>query len=854
MKQKFNVTGMSCSACSAAVERSVKKVPGVQSAEVNLLTNSMVVDYGGSPEDRETVIRAVEEAGYGASVSGAADTEKRADPIQAQRKAMRTRLIVSFAFWIPLMYLAMGEMLPKQLVPPFISGTFYGTVNGVIFAFTQFLLLLPILYVNRDYYRVGFRTLAKRAPNMDSLIAVGSSAAVLYGVYAIFSIGYGLGHGDAALARQGLGNLYFESAGTILTLITLGKYFEARSKGKTSEAIEKLIDLAPKTASVERGGRETEIPAEQVAVGDIVVVRPGQRIPVDGVVTEGASAVDQSAVTGESIPAEKRPGDRVVAATVNGSGFLKFRADKVGENTTLAQIIRLMEDAGSSKAPIARLADRVSGVFVPIVITIAVVTAVVWLLLGKPFGFALSVGISVLVISCPCALGLATPVAIMVGTGRGAADGILIKSGEALETAQSVKTVVLDKTGTITEGKPRVTDLFPAEGVSREELLQIAASLENPSGHPLAEAVLEQASREKITLMPTAEFQSSAGRGVSAVIGDEECFAGNLAYMGEKGIDVSPEQETASALADDGKTPLFFAREGRLLGLIAVADTVKPTSRQAVEEFRAMGIDVVMLTGDNRKTAEAIRRRLDIGRAVAEVMPQDKEREVRRIQESGCRTAMIGDGINDAPALARADVGIAIGAGADVAIESADIVLMKSDLLDAVEAIRLSRATIRNIRENLFWAFFYNAVGIPIAAGVFYPVFGWTLSPMIAAAAMSFSSVFVVTNALRLRFFRPKRVPVSGGAALDAGLSRNISGQKKGNGKMKKIIKIDGMMCDHCRMHVEKALNSVQGVSAKVDLAAKKAEVTLSGDVSDEVLKKAVRDAGYEPVSVADEN
>ena len=860
MKQKFNVTGMSCSACSAAVERSVRKVDGVRSADVNLLTNSMVVDYGGSPEDRAAVVRAVEEAGYGASAAGAngtAGAEKRADPVAAQQKSMKTRLIVSFAFWVPLMYLAMYHMLQEWFglpVPRFMMQAFHGAENGVVYAFAQFLLLLPILYVNREYYRVGFRTLAKRAPNMDSLIAVGSSAAVAYGVCAIFSVGYSLGHGDAAGAQRSLGNLYFESAGTILTLITLGKYLEARSKGKTSEALSKLIDLAPKTAAVERGGREIEIPAAEVAAGDIVVVRPGGRIPVDGVVTEGVSSVDQSAVTGESIPVEKHAGDRVVSATVNGSGFFKFRADKVGEDTTLAQIIRLVEDAGASKAPIARLADRVSGVFVPVVIAAAVTATVVWLLLGKPFSFALSIGIAVLVISCPCALGLATPVAIMVGTGRGAAAGILIKSGEALETAQSVKTVVLDKTGTITEGKPRVTDLLPAEGTDERSLLQIAASLEKPSEHPLAEAVLAEAERQGVGALPAEGFRAVPGRGVSASVGGAACASGNAAFMRELGADVSGAEQKAASLADEGKTPLYFARDGRLLGLIAAEDPVKPTSRQAIEEFRSMGIDVVMLTGDNRKTAEAIRRRLGIGRAVAEVMPQDKEREVRRIQESGRRVAMIGDGVNDAPALTRADVGIAIGAGTDVAIESADIVLMKSDLLDAADAVRLSRATIRNIKENLFWAFFYNAVGIPLAAGVFYPAFGWTLSPMIAAAAMSFSSVFVVTTALRLRLFHPKRASAPEKARAGAEPPNLISGEKKGNNPMKKIIRIDGMMCDHCRMHVEKALNAIDGVSAKVDLAAKTAEVTLSADVGDETLKQAVKDAGYEPVSVTAAN
>lgn len=849
---------MSCSACSAAVERSVKKVDGVQSVNVSLLTNSMTVECADSPQEKENIIRAVQAAGYGASPFNAEPSLKSSgdNSVQSQHHTMKMRLILSFMFWVPLMYLAMHDMLGMWLglpAPSFMK-VFHGPQNGVVYAFTQFLLLLPILFVNRSYYRNGFRSLIKRAPNMDSLIAVGSSAAVAYGVYAIFRIGYSLGHGDAASAQRYLSNLYFESAGTILTLITLGKYLEARSKGKTSEAIKKLMDLAPKTATVERNGDEMEIPVGQVAVGDIVIIRPGARIPVDGVVTEGLSSVDQSAVTGESIPVEKHPGDRAIAATVNGAGFFKFRADQVGDNTTLAQIIQLMEDAGSSKAPIAKLADRVSGIFVPVVITIAIVATAVWLLLGQPFEFALSIGIAVLVISCPCALGLATPVAIMVGTGRGAADGILIKSGEALEAAQSVKTVVLDKTGTITEGRPRVTDLLPAQGVSNAELLQVAASLEKLSEHPLAEAVTARAETDGVAPLPVEDFRVFAGQGVSASVDGERCAAGNAAFLRELGVDVSSAEAKADSLAEEGKTPLFFARGSRLLGLIAAADVVKPTSRQAIQELQAMGVDVVMLTGDNRRTAEAIRKSLGIHRAVAEVMPQDKEREVRRIQESGRRTAMVGDGINDAPALARADVGIAIGAGTDVAIESADIVLMKNDLLDAAEAIRLSKATMRNIRENLFWAFFYNAIGIPIAAGVFYPAFHWTLSPMIAAAAMSFSSVFVVTNALRLRFFRPKHASAGERAVRQGGGSQMISTDQKGKREMKKIIEINGMMCDHCRMHVEKALNSINGVSAKVDLANKRAEVTLSADISDDSLKKAVQDAGYEPVSVRTEN
>ena len=849
LKQKFSVTGMTCSACSSAVERSVKKVAGVKSVEVSLLTNSMVVEHDGGLARTEEIAEAVADAGYGAVPAGGAAAAQKSgkDPAAEREKSVRKRLAVSFAFWIPLMYLAMYHMFFMWFgipVPPFITAAFHGTENGVSFAFAQFLLLLPILYVNREYYRVGFRALAKRAPNMDSLIAVGSAAAAAYGVYAIFRIGYALGHADTAAAEQYVSNLYFESAGTILTLITLGKYLEAKSKGRTTDAIRKLTALAPETASVERDGREIEIPAAQLAAGDIVVVRPGGRIPADGTVTEGSSSVDESAITGESIPAEKTAGSRVTAATINRGGFLKFRAEKVGAETTLAQIIRLVEEAGSSKAPIARLADRVSGVFVPVVIGIALVSMACWLFAGQSFEFALNIAVSVLVISCPCALGLATPVAIMVGTGRGASGGILIKSGEALEAAQTVQTVVLDKTGTVTEGRPRVTDLLPADGVSEEELLRTAAALEQPSEHPLAEAVLEEAKRRGTVFPQADDFEAVAGRGVTAKLGGKQCFAGNAAFLRERGLGPAPLEAAAGGFAEAGKTPLFFAEEERLLGVIAAADVVKPTSRAAVEQFRSMGIGVVMLTGDNRKTAEAIRTQLGIEKAVAEVLPQDKEREVRRIQESGRKVAMIGDGINDAPALVRADVGIAIGAGTDVAIESADIVLMKSDLLDAVAAIRLSRATIRNIRENLFWAFFYNALGIPLAAGVFYSWLGWSLSPMFAAAAMSFSSVFVVTNALRLRFFKTER-PASGSQPETPEPEK-----QKGMLTMNKTMKISGMMCEHCKMHVEKALNAIPGVSAKVDLKAGTVELTLTSAVSDETLKKAVADAGYEPVSV----
>lgn len=757
MNQKFNVTGMTCSACSATVEKTVKKLPGVQTVNVNLLSNSMVVDYDAEVIDNTTIIKAVEGAGYQASefVWGAkAGKAKEAavNPVENEIKEMKQRLIISFTFLVPLMYISMGHML-KWPLPAWL----HGPNNGVIFAFMQFLLTLPIVYVNRKYYQVGFKTLFHGAPNMDSLIAIGSSAALAYGVLAVFMIGYGLGHSQLEIVDKYTMDLYFESAAMILTLITLGKFLEIRSKSKTSDAITKLMDLAPKTAIVVRGEQEVEIPLEEVIVGDLVVVKPGQSVPVDGIIVEGSSAVDQSALTGESIPVEKQVGDRVIAATINKSGFFKFKVEKVGDATTLAQIIQLVEEASSSKAPIAKLADKISGIFVPVVIGIAVVATLIWLWLGQSFEFALSIGIAVLVISCPCALGLATPVAIMVATGKGASNGILIKSAEALEIAHIIDTVVLDKTGTITVGQPQVTEIITTNGLTESNLLEIAASLEKPSEHPLAEAIVARAAAMGVKLKKVADFQALSGRGIVGNIEGQRYLAGNLALMNDSQIEVTSLTEVADRWAEAGKTPLYFANEQQLLGVIAVADVVKPTSQAAIEELKAMGVDVVMLTGDNQKTAEAIRQQLRINRVVAEVMPQDKESEIRNLQEQGKKVAMVGDGINDAPALARADVGIAIGAGTDVAIESADIVLMKSDLLDAVTALQLSKATIRNIKQNLFWAFFYNTLGIPLAAGVFFPFLGWKLNPMFAAAAMSMSSVFVVSNALRLKFFRPQR-------------------------------------------------------------------------------------------------
>lgn len=848
MTQKFSVTGMTCSSCSAHVEKAVRKLPGVEQVNVNLLSNSMTVDYTEEQVDSPTIIQAVVDAGYGASLF-VKTAEKRpaaqpVDTVQEQLTSMKNRLIISFAFFVPLMYISMGHMAGLPL-PSFLTGH----QNAIAFAMTQFLLTLPVMYVNRKYYQVGFKTLFRGSPNMDSLIAIGSIAAVVYGIFAIYQIGYGLGTGDMDLVARYHMDLYFESAATILTLITLGKYLETRSKGKTSEAIAKLMDLAPKTATVIRDGLEVEIAVEDVAIGDIVVVRPGQSIPVDGVITEGNSSVDQSALTGESIPVEKNPGDKVIAATINKSGFFRFEAQKVGDDTTLAQIIQLVEEAGNSKAPIARLADKISGVFVPIVIGIALLSTIIWLLLGHPFEFALSIGIAVLVISCPCALGLATPVAIMVGTGKGAENGILIKSAEALETAHNIKTVVLDKTGTITAGKPVVTDIVPNKNSSSSYLLQVAATLEKPSEHPLADAIVEKANQIGLSLLETTDFKAISGRGISAQIDGKVCLAGNLAFMEENSISTSELSAQSDTLANNGKTPLYFAEDGKLIGLIAVADVVKPTSRNAIHELEQMGIEVVMLTGDNRKTAETIQRQLGISRIVAEVLPQDKEREVRAIQESGKVVAMVGDGINDAPALVRADVGIAIGAGTDVAIESADIVLMKSDLMDVVTAIQLSKAVIRNIKMNLFWAFFYNSIGIPLAAGVFYSILNWKLNPMFAAAAMSLSSVCVVTNALRLKLFRPKfTTPISEPAAPESEIL-----QIEDDDTMKKIVKVEGMHCQHCQATVEKVLSGLQGVSsAKVDLDKKTATVSLESDVSDDVLMQTVNDAGFQAISVTE--
>ena len=826
MTEKFNVTGMTCSACSAHVEKSVKKLNGVKSVNVNLLQNNMHVDFDETAVSVDDIINAVVSGGYGASVAGK-EQEKKDNKIDNEISNMKFRLIVSLVCLVPLMYISMGHMWGW----PFLN-VFHGAENGITFALTQMLLMLPIMYVNRKYYITGFKTLFHGAPNMDSLIAIGSGAAFTYGIIAIYCIGYGLGHGDKEFAHSYMINLYFESAAMILALITLGKFLESRAKGKTSQAIEKLIDLSPKTAVVIRDGKEVTVGVDDVQIGEIVAVKAGQSVPLDGVIVEGNGAIDESAITGESIAVEKNVGDKVIGATINKSGYFKFKVEKVGEDTALSQIIHLVEEASASKAPIAKLADKVSGIFVPVVISIAVITIIVWLLLGKGVSFALSMGISVLVISCPCALGLATPTAIMVGTGKGAQYGILTKSAESLETAHQVDTVVLDKTGTITEGKPSVTDIAPV-GISDKELLQIAASIEYLSEHPLAKAIVEKA--DGLEFSDVADFEQIVGQGVKGNVDGKKVLAGNYKMMRENNIEVSEDE----IFANDGKTSLYFAVDNKFVGIIAVADTIKETSRQAIEDMRNMGLDVIMLTGDNAVTANAIKNKLPLSSAVAEVLPSDKEEVVRKLQQSGHKVAMVGDGINDAPALTRADVGIAIGAGTDIAIESADIVLMKSNLQDVVTSIELSHSVIKNIKENLFWAFFYNALGIPIAAGVLYGIAGLKLNPMIAALAMSFSSVFVVSNALRLRFFKPKCNNI-----------KTVKNEKE-NITMTKTIKINGMMCSHCTGRVGEVLNAIDGVSAEVSLDnGGQAVVTLAKDVSDDVLKKAVVDAGYEVVGI----
>ena len=839
MKQKFNVTGMTCSACSSHVERAVRKCAGVTSVAVNLLGNSMIVEGDFSEEE---IVRSVRAAGYGAEPEHAAGAAKgpseKRDYAREEIADMKKRFWSSLVFLVPLFYLSMGPMWHFPM-PPFFSGE----QNSLALAFTLMLLATPVLIINRKYFIVGFRSLFKGAPNMDTLIAIGSAASYVYGLYTIYRMIYAFASGNTEHLHEFSMDLYFESAAMILTLITLGKYLETRSKGRTGDAISRLLDLAPKSATVVREGEEIVLPADQIRAGDILRIRPGESIPVDGEIIEGHTAVDESALTGESIPAEKREGDSVMTASVNGAGSFLMRATRVGEDTTLAKITRLVEEAGASKAPISRLADKIAGIFVPAVLGISLVSFVVWLAVGKGFEFALSIAIAVLVISCPCALGLATPVAVMVGTGKAAQFGILFRSGEALQLLSQAEIFVLDKTGTVTEGKPRVTDVL-ALGASEAELLSVACALETPSEHPLSRAVTEYAAQKGVGTLPCEDFEAVFGKGVTGRLRGKTYYAGNRRLL-EGVCDLGGVEAQAQALSAQGKTPLFFAEEGKLLGIIAVADTLKATSREAVAALRAMGKRIVLLTGDNRVTAEAVAGELGITEVMAEVLPDQKEQAVASLMQSECRfdakgrciskpknVVMVGDGINDAPALTRATVGVAIGSGTDIAIQSADVILMKNDLNDLVTAVRLSRRTMRTIKQNLFWAFCYNTIGIPLAAGVFYPLLNWKLNPMFGAAAMSLSSVCVVGNSLRLRTFRPK----SGEHKTEI--------QSKGEHTMK--LYVEGMMCNHCKMHVENALNAIDGVTADVDLAGKCANVTLTKDVPDSVLTDAVVKAGYE--------
>lgn len=831
MTEQFAVTGMTCAACSAHVEKAVSRLSGVQSAPVNLMLGSMTVTYDEKAVTEGDIIAAVKAAGYGASPASQTDQGQLRRDQDAALRRRKKHLIWSVVFLVPLFYLSMGHMMGLPL-PQVLH------MHPLLLACLQLALVIPILILNRNYFTVGFSRLVKLSPNMDSLVAVGAAAGL---VYSLIEMGL-----LAAGQVSGMPDLYFESAGMILTLVTVGKYLEERSRGKTTGAISALLALAPESAVVRRQGQEFTIPTEEIVAGDTVIVRQGGRIPVDGVITDGHAAVDESAITGESLPVEKVPGDAVTSATVTSSGYLELRATRVDGDTTLSQIIRLMEAAASSKAPISRLADRISGIFVPAVMAISLTAALLWAFVGgMDVRFCLSIAIAVLVISCPCALGLATPVAIMVGTGQAAQQGILIKSAESLELLHKVQTVVLDKTGTVTMGQPRVTDILCAPGVTEEELLCVAASAEKPSEHPLAHAIVEESQARHIPLCPVSGFRSVPGGGIQATLSGEAVLAGNAGYLAQNGVSLAAMEADAHRLAEDGKTPLFFAESGRLLGCVAVADVVKPDSAKAIAALRRMGRRVVLLTGDNQRTANAIARQIGVDQVIAQVLPQDKAKCVAQLQQQGQRVAMVGDGVNDAPALAQADVGLAIGAGTDIAIESADVVLMKSSLLDIPAAMDLSRAVLRNIKQNLFWAFFYNSIGIPVAAGVLYPALHLTLNPMLAAAAMSLSSVCVVSNALRLRGWKPPVFPDQPVPTAPLPESAVFQSQGKEENTVNKTIHIDGMMCTHCTGRVEKALNDLPGVEATVDLDSKSAAVTCTPDVSDDTLRQAVEDAGY---------
>ena len=838
---------MSCAACSSRVEKAVSKVPGVTSCSVSLLTNSMGVE--GTATEQE-IIKAVEDAGYGAAKKGsstatakqsAAGNQSGEDMLKdRETPVLKRRLIASLGFLIVLMYFSMGHMMWGWPVPGFMKD------NHVMMGLLQMLLTIAVMVINQKFFINGFKGLIHRAPNMDTLVALGSGASFAYSTYALFAMTDAQVRGDMDAVMSYMHDFYFESAAMILALITVGKMLEARSKGKTTDALKGLMKLAPKTAVVIRDGNEVQVSIEQVQRGDLFVVKPGENIPVDGEVIEGNSAVNESALTGESIPVDKAVGDKVSAATVNQSGYLKCRATRVGEDTTLSQIIQMVSDAAATKAPIAKIADRVSGVFVPAVITIAVITTIVWLIAGQSIGFALSRGIAVLVISCPCALGLATPVAIMVGNGMGAKNGIMFKTAVSLEETGKMEIVALDKTGTITSGEPKVTDIIPAEGMTEDTLLRYAYALENKSEHPLARAILEKAAEEHAVIEDVTEFQALPGNGLTAVLDGHTLYGGNRTFISSKVKVDENIRKTAEKLAEEGKTPLFFGNEERLLGVIAVADVIKEDSPQAIKELQNMGIHVVMLTGDNERTAKAIGKQAGVDEVIAGVLPEGKEQVIRKLKEKG-KVAMVGDGINDAPALTRADMGIAIGAGTDVAIDAADVVLMKSRLSDVPAAIRMSRATLRNIHENLFWAFFYNVIGIPLAAGVWYPLFGWKLNPMFGAAAMSLSSFCVVSNALRLNLF--KMYDASKDKKLKAKKEKKIS--KKEDKTMKKVMHIEGMMCGHCEATVKKALEALPQVDeAVVSHEAGTAEVTLNAELADDVLKKTVEDKDYTVTSI----
>ena len=882
LKENYNITGMSCSACSSRVEKAVAKLVGADNVSVNLLTNSMQVKHESDITSTE-IINAVINAGYGCSIRNdkSSNSMTTASTVENEIENMKIRLKWSIVFLLPTMYIAMHHMLFEYLglpVPEIFKSVFHGPENAVTFAFSQFLLILPIMYLNRKYYINGFKTLLQGAPNMDTLVGLGSMAAAAFGAFALFRIGYGLGHNELSIVEEYSRNLYFESAGMIVTLITVGKYLEARAQGKPSQAVEKLLKLAPKQATIIRNGAEVTIDAADLVVGDEIVVRPGESIAADGIIIDGMTSIDESAITGESIPVNKTVNDKVTSGTININGSIHFRAEKVGGDTTISKIIELVEEASASKAPIAKLADKIAGIFVPAVITISLIAGAVWLAMGATVEFAFSIAISILVISCPCALGLATPVAIMVGTGKGAENGILIKSGEALETAHSIDTVVMDKTGTVTIGKPKVTNIFIAETVENfsstsrpstqvsknflESFISIAAGLEAGSEHPLAEAIVNFANGKDIKPSVMKNFRAVFGKGVEAELDGAKYLAGNEKFLADLKIDITPIKDTINKLADEGKTPLIFARDKQIIGIIAVADVEKSTSATAIKEFKQLGIDVVMLTGDNERTAKAIAQRLGINKVIAGVLPENKEQEIAKLQAAGHKVAMIGDGINDAPALAKSDLGIAIGAGTDIAIESADAILIRNDLLDAVSAIKLSRAVLTNIKQNLFWAFFYNVVCIPLAAGLFYPAFGIKLSPMIGAAAMSMSSVCVVLNALRLRWFKVDHTTSANIFNNDDDIKiqeeilnyqpQNLKPQKILNEEetnMTKELKIEGMMCKHCVKHVNDALSKMDGVTnVVVSLEDNKADVTMDHEISMDEFKKVITDAGYELV------